>query len=526
MSAPPRQGYAAPSGLRTAASIVSTFLLATCSRTAPPPAKPAPVPLGRPVPATPPSLEAPPPVRLPAPLPVMAREFRGVWVATVENMDWPSRPGLPTAQQQAQLLRILDRAAALHLNAIIFQVRPAADAFYESSLEPWSHWLTGEQGRAPEPRWDPLAFAVQEAHKRGLELHAWFNPYRAGYTSPRWHAAPTHITRTHPELVRRYGSYLWLDPGLTETRSHAMQVVIDVVRRYDIDGVQIDDYFYPYLERGRNGKYLPFPDDATYRRYRDQGGDLARDDWRRENVNALVRQLYDAIKATKPWVKFGISPFGIWRPGSPRGVDGLDSYTEIFADSKKWLNNGWLDYLAPQLYWKVDAPRQRYTTLLEWWEEQNAHARHLWPGNFTSRVGGRGPSAWSADEIVRQVDLTRRSEGASGNIHFSASALMDNAGGIADRLRRVYDEPALVPESPWLGAAKPAAPSVSLDDAGDDEGYVLHVAPTDSVVPRFWVVRVHDQTGGWTTQIASGADRAVRLTGAYLPPYVVAVSEV
>ncbi|MBX6364491.1 MAG: family 10 glycosylhydrolase [Gemmatimonadetes bacterium] len=510
--------------LRTAASIISTLLLATCSR-ATPPTKPKPVPLGTPVPETP-TLEAPRPVVLPAPLPPVEREFRGVWVATVENLDWPSRPGLPTEEQKAQLLSILDRAAALNLNAIIFQVRPAADAFYASSLEPWSHWLTGEQGRAPEPLWDPLAFAVEEAHRRGLELHAWFNPYRAGYISPRWHAAPTHITRTHPELVRRYGHYLWLDPGMVETRNHAMRVVLDVVRRYDIDGVQIDDYFYPYLERGRNGKYLPFPDDATYRRYREQGGDLDLGDWRRENVNILVRQLYDAIKATKPWVKFGISPFGIWRPGHPSDVDGLDSYTEIFADSKKWLNNGWLDYLAPQLYWKTDAPRQRYTSLLAWWEAQNAHARHIWPGNFTSRVGGRGPSAWSADEIVRQVDLTRRSDGASGNIHFSARALMDNAGGIADRLRQLYREPALVPESPWLGAARPGAPRVTLEDAGDDESYVLRVEPADTVVPRFWVVRIYDQTGGWTTRIASGDARTLRLTGDYLPPYTVAVSEV
>src|SRR6476469_4909377 len=272
------------------------------------------------------TLTTPPPVR---------REFRGVWVASVQNIDWPSQPGLSTQEQKDELLGILDRAVALRLNAIILQVRPAADALYASPYEPWSEYLSGRMGQAPNPYYDPLEFAVNEAHKRGLELHAWFNPYRAHHPSGKSRPSPDHISVTHPELVKRYGTHLWMDPGEPEVRAHTLKVVLDVVKRYDIDGVHIDDYFYPYKERDRRGNIIEFPDANSYRRYRSAGGQLSRDDWRRANVDSLIHQVYVGIKGIKPWVKFGISPFGLWRPGNrPQATVGFDSYAELYGDSR------------------------------------------------------------------------------------------------------------------------------------------------------------------------------------------------
>ena len=246
------------------------------------------------------SLTVPPPIR---------REFRGVWIASVENIDWPSQPGLSTQEQKDELVGMLDRAVALRLNAVILQVRPAADAMYASPYEPWSEYLTGRMGRAPNPWYDPLEFAVTEAHRRGLELHAWFNPYRARHPSSRSAPAPNHISVTHPELVKKYGSMLWMDPGEPEVRDETIRVVLDVVQRYDIDGVHIDDYFYPYKEKDRRGRTIEFPDGNSWRKYLRSGGTLSRDDWRRTNVDSLIYQVYIRIKAAKPWVKFGISPF-------------------------------------------------------------------------------------------------------------------------------------------------------------------------------------------------------------------------
>jgi uncharacterized lipoprotein YddW (UPF0748 family) len=292
--------------------------------------------------------EVPKPV-ISADAPPVLREFRGVWVATVGNMDWPSKRTLSTAEQQQELRTLFDRAEALKLNAVIFQVRPAADALYASSLEPWSEFLTGTQGKRPQPFWDPLAFAIAEAHARGIELHAWFNPYRAGFVRGKSPAASSHIRRTSPTLVKKYGSYLWMDPGEAAVRARTVKVIVDVVKRYDVDGIHLDDYFYPYPESDRRGRVLPFPDATSYAKYRKTGGKLDRADWRRENVNTLVRQLHDTVHATKPWVRFGISPFGIWRPGYPQQIRGFDAYEKLYADARKWLREGWVDYFTPQL---------------------------------------------------------------------------------------------------------------------------------------------------------------------------------
>jgi uncharacterized lipoprotein YddW (UPF0748 family) len=436
-------------------------------------------------------------------LPVIMREFRGAWIATVDNIDWPSKPGLSTAEQQRELRVLFDRAASLRMNAVIFQVRPSADALYRSELEPWSTFLTGRQGQAPSPAYDPLEFAIREAHARGLELHAWFNPYRAKHPADKSPAAATHVSRRNPNLVRRYGSYLWMDPGDPTVRRQTLRVVLDVVRRYDINVVHIDDYFYPYPERN-----TPFPDDATYRRYAAAGGKLTREDWRRANVDSLVRELYEGIKSTKRWVKFGISPFGIWRPGYPASVRGLDAYEQLFADARKWMNEGWADYFAPQLYWRTDAPQQRYVDLLGWWIGENRMGRHIWPGNFTSRASDAARNVWNPSEIAAQVFLTRTQPGASGNVHFSMKAF-----GLSPALSTlfsgdVYAAPGLVPPSPWLADSAPASPRVVARRSA--LGWELSVTPSAADNTRLWTVRWRG-SDGWQSLIVPASRRTVSI---------------
>lgn len=356
-------------------------------------------------------------------------EFRGLWIATVRNIDWPSKPGLTVEDQKSELIAIFDRMVEIGLNGAILQVRPSGDAFYPSAYEPWSEFLTGEMGRAPEPFYDPLAFAVEEAHKRGLELHAWLNPYRARRHSETTPAAPTHITIANPELVRDYGSFLWMDPGEPAVRQRAVDVVRDIVRRYDVDGIHFDDYFYPYPENNAE-----FPDEETWRRY---GNGLDRAAWRRKNVDDLIEEVAAVIRQEKPDVRFGISPFGIWRPGHPRSVRGLDSYEKIYADSRKWLRLGWIDYFAPQLYWGSNAPQQRFSDLLKWWARQNVRGRNMWPGLAAHRVANGRPNGFDANEIIGQIQRIRATRQANGWILFNAKVVMQNRGGIADRLKEV-----------------------------------------------------------------------------------------
>jgi uncharacterized lipoprotein YddW (UPF0748 family) len=458
--------------------------------------------------------------------PPVPRELRAAWVASVSNIDWPSRPGLSTAQQQAELIAILDKLVQLRMNAVVLQVRPAADALYQSSLEPWSSFLTGEMGRAPDPYYDPLSFAVAEAHKRGLELHAWINPYRAKHPATRTVSA-NHVSRTHPELVRQYGPFLWMDPGDPAVRALTTDVVLDMVRRYDIDGVHMDDYFYPYPET-QGGRELDFPDESTYRRYRQGGGTLAKNDWRRENVNQLVKELNDSIHAAKPWVRFGVSPFGIWRPGYPASVRGLDQYEKLYADARKWLNEGWVDYFTPQLYWSTDRPEQSYPVLLEWWVQQNLKGRHLWPGNYTGKVGFTNSSRWRTDEIIDQIRRTRAQPGATGNVHFNMKVFLDNPDSLDERLvREVYTGPALVPASPWLGRGAPVAPRIAVRNDSTSGFWVLDIAPGGAAsstavgstttpaaapdssgarAPWLWVVQLRT-VDGWTTRIIPTTER-------------------
>jgi uncharacterized lipoprotein YddW (UPF0748 family) len=366
------------------------------------------------------------------PIRAAGKEFRGAWVSTVYNLDWPSKAGLSAAAQQAELRRMMDRAAELKLTALLLQVRPASDVFYDSAREPWSAFLTGRQGRSPG--YDPLAFAITEAHRRGLELHAWFNPFRAA-VSASGSFAPGHVTQTHPEWIRRHGNLLWVDPGEPAAREYVLDVMLDVVRRYNLDGLHIDDYFYPYpLKRGDAW----FADDASWRKFGTKSG-LSRGEWRRENINRFVEALYRGVKRTKPGVKVGISPFGIWRPGVPASIEAqLDACAQLFADSRHWLAQGWCDYFSPQLYWSIEPAAQSFPVLLEWWRAQAPARVPVWPGIATERIGPARP----AGEIVRQIELTRREASTPGHIHWSMKALMQNRGGIADLLRsESYAEP-------------------------------------------------------------------------------------
>lgn len=471
---------------------------------------------------------------LPTPLlsqedvPPVTREFRGVWVATVGNIDWPSRPGLNVWEQQGELIAILNRAVQLHMNAIVLQVRPAADAMYASSLEPWSEYLTGQMGRPPEPAYDPLAFAVEEAHKRGLELHAWFNPFRAHHPSAKSDISTNHVSMTDPELVRQYGRYEWMDPGDSMVRHRSIAVITDVVKRYDVDGIHIDDYFYPYKEKDSAGTLLDFPDSVTWKRYVASGGTLTRDDWRRSNVDAFVRDLYSSIKKTKPWVKFGISPFGIWRPGYPEQIKGFDAYSEIYADSKKWLNEGWLDYFTPQLYWPIARADVSYPVLLRWWVSENTKGRNIWPGNFTSRVGSTGADSWKSQEILDQIANTRLTDGATGNVHFSAKVFMQNRDSIVEKLLAgPYSGPALVPASPWLDSIAPRAPAASMYRDSVTRAITLQIVPRGTEVPWLWVVR-YRVGPEWTTLILPVAQSLHMFDGGArsMPPDEVAVSAV
>lgn len=446
------------------------------------------------------------------------REFRGAWVATVKNIDWPSKPGLTTAEQKAELLDILDRAAQLKLNAIIFQVRPMCDAMYASPHEPWSPYLTGAMGKAPSPAYDPLAFAVAEAHHRGLELHAWFNPYRALVKAPDIRLSAGHVSQARPDLVRDYGKFLWLDPGERAVQDHSLKVVADVVKRYDVDGVHFDDYFYPYREKGPDGKDLDFPDAASWQKFGVASG-LSRADWRRENVNTFVQRVYKTIKSAKPWVKFGISPFGIWRPGHPNQIQGLDAYEALYADARKWLMHGWVDYFAPQIYWRIDPPQQSFPVLLEWWVAQNKPNRHLWPGMNTASAT---TTPWARDEIPRQIGIARKQSGVTGHLHWNMKNLSRNRELNETLARGLYTEPALIPASPWLGSTPPARPSLH---AAEKSGGAVKISwkPGDAGKPRLWVLQTR-RAGRWTTLILPGDERSHVAAGS--APDAIAVSAV
>lgn len=440
-------------------------LLAACAvaafaclgpRPRPPAASTAPT--AAPIPATPTAAPAP---RAPA-VPPLRREFRAAWVATVANIDWPSRPGLPTAAARAELDALVERARELRLNALVFQVRPCGDALYDSPLEPWSEFLTGAQGRAPEPRWDPLQHLIERCHAHGLELHAWFNPFRASHPKGTSPPAKSHVLVRQPAACVRYGSHQWMDPGDPRSSAWTLRVIADVVERYDVDGVHLDDYFYPYPE----GKQ-PFPDGKSRAAYTKAGGKLPLADWRRDNVDRFVRDLERTVHGKKPWVLVGISPFGIARPGVPAGIQaGLDQYGQLYADPALWLRTGIVDYLAPQLYWPIDQRPQSFAVLLPWWLGQNERSRHVWPGLDLNRIQN-GDAHVRPDELAAQLALLRErrpaAQGSRGHLLFSFQTLRHDTPAVGSALRRLHGEVALVPPTPWLPAQDPPPPALTID---------------------------------------------------------------
>ena len=391
-------------------------------------------------------------------LPPPKRELRAMWIATVENIDWPNQRGEAPEQYRREYRRLLDAGQRAGLNAVFVQIRPASDALYKSDLEPWSKWLTGVQGKAPAGGDDPLPFLITEAHRRGMEFHAWFNPYRATMDSVTRRLAPTHSYRQHPEWFLRYSGQLLYNPGLPAVRAHITRVILDVVRRYDIDAVHFDDYFYPYPEPNQ-----VFHDEAAFRDNNPEGiAKLA--DWRRNNVNVLIHDLHDSIQSVKRWVKFGISPFGVWmnKSADPLGSDtraGQPSYSNLYADSRLWLEKGWIDYIVPQLYWSTTFRFVPYPVLLEWWT-RNHFDRHLYIGHGTYRMleSTRSDTTWrNPRELPRQIRLNRSYDGeVSGSVFFSAKSLLANPLHTTDTLRQtLFRYPALVPTMPWLDAVPP-----------------------------------------------------------------------
>lgn len=385
------------------------------------------------------------------------REFRAAWVASVANINWPSKPGLSTADQQKEAIVLLDLLKKNNFNAVIFQVRPQADAFYKSNLEPWSVFLTGKQGQAPNPYYDPLQFWIEAAHDRGLELHVWLNPYRAHHTSGKVISEQSIIKKRPDMVVKLKDGQYWMDPSNKGTQDHASAVVKDIVKRYDIDGVHFDDYFYPY--ESYNGG-ADFPDEGTWAAYQKTGGKLGRGDWRRQSVNQFIERIYKEIKAEKKYVKFGLSPFGIWKPGYPASVQGLDQYEKLYADAKLWLNKGWIDYFMPQLYWTINNPAQSFPVLLGWWAGENSMNRHLWPGMNISLGGDEK----NVDEIVNQIMITRGMlPNSPGAAHWSIAGLVKHEKLVRGIVEGPYKRPALVPASPWLDDKAPVSPDVRTE---------------------------------------------------------------
>ncbi|MHB1921444.1 MAG: glycoside hydrolase family 10 protein [Chitinophagaceae bacterium] len=400
------------------------------------------------------------------------RELRAAWIATVGNIDWPSRPGLSSSEQQQEFITLLDRLKKDGMNAVVVQVRPAADAFFPSAFEPWSYWLTGKQGLPPDPYYDPLAFMIAQTHLRGMEFHAWINPYRAVLDMRHNQVAFNHITRIHPKWFLPYGHTRYFNPGLPQVWHYLTNLVTDIVKRYDVDAIHFDDYFYPYRISGKD-----FPDQSTFRKY---GHGLSLNNWRRHNVDTVIEMISVAIKKTKPWVKFGISPFGVWRNMS-RDSSGSDTragqtdYDDLYANVLRWLRKGWIDYVAPQLYWEFGFHLAGYATLLDWWAH-HTYGRALYIGQGLYRLGSN--QAWrNPDELPHEITANRSYPQVEGSIYFSASNFTAYSYGFEDSLRNhFYRYPALVPTMPWIDSIPPLAPH---PDSAIFESKGLHLFWTD-----------------------------------------------
>ncbi len=384
------------------------------------------------------------------------REFRGVWVATVENIDWPNKAGETTDKQQQELLNLLDQCKKEGINAVIFQVRPAADAFYAKSLEPWSKYLTGRQGKAPSPFFDPLAFAITEAHKRGMELHAWFNPYRATKDTNYKALSPDHITNKKPDWFFTYGGMKLFNPGIPAVRDYIVKVILHVVDNYDVDGIHMDDYFYPYKIEGQK-----INDEEAFKQY--GNGFTNIEDWRRNNINLLVKMLNDSIHLHNPRIKFGISPSCIWankyQDADGSDTHGGDTYFQLYADTRKWIKEGWIDYIVPQIYHSQTDKRVNFNVLVDWWG-YHAYNRQLYIGQGPYRaVANKLADFKVPDEIPNEIKYLRKNTSVQGSVFFSANSLTKNPLGVTDSLiNNYYRYPALPPVMLWLDSVAPNPP--------------------------------------------------------------------
>lgn len=437
------------------------------------------------------------------------RELRAVWLTTVYNLDWPSRSGLSADAQRAELDALFDLLRGVGFNAVFLQVRPEGDALYRSSLEPWSRFLAGTMGR--DPGYDPLAYAIDAARERGLELHAWVNPYRA-LASRMTTAAEGHASLRFPEHAHVYGASLWMDPGAPEVQDHVVAVLRELLEDYDVDGLVFDDYFYPYPDGS-----TPYPDDATYAAYQSSGGTLERADWRRDNVNRLVARVGALVDEVRPSARFGISPFGIHRPGMPEGIRGLDAYAAIYADAHAWWDAGSVDWLAPQLYWPSTQTAQAYGALVQWWGAfaDGTDGRVLFAANDATRLGST--DAWTLDEMATQIRLTREAPGMAGNVYFRARALTEDRLGLTTMLRtETYVSPALPPPTP--GVARPATPTregTTLRATSDTRAFALYADESTllRVIPaREGSATLEGADARFVTAIGPGAAESLALT--------------
>lgn len=373
-------------------------------------------------------------------------EFRGVWIASVDNIDWPIRGDYSPASQKAEFIRQLDMHKRNGMNAVVVQIRPSGDAFYPSEFEPWSEWLTGKQGKAPVPFYDPLQFMIEETHKRNMVFHAWLNPYRAVFNIKTSSIAKNHIIRKHPEWFLTYGDKKYFDPSNKQAQDFVVKVVKDIVKRYKIDAIHMDDYFYPYRIAGKE-----FPDAAAYKK---SGSKLSKDDWRRSNVDSIIRKLSTVIKQTNPQCQFGISPFSVWRnlDQDPRGSDSKASqtnYDDLYADILLWMEKDWIDYVAPQLYLEIGHDKIDYAKLLDWWSK-NSFGKHIYIGLGIYRAGSN-PAWKNPNELPNQIKLLRQYPQVQGSIFFSSKTFKTNPNGWSDSLRNNYfREPVKVPEMDWL----------------------------------------------------------------------------
>lgn len=415
------------------------------------------------------------------------REFRGIWIASVNNIDFPSSANLDADAQREEWIEMLDYFHEMGFNAIIAQVRPAADAFYPSKLAPWSKFLSGRQGRSLEKNYDPLQFMLEETHKRGMEFHAWLNPLRASTDLDIKKLAKTHPFHTHPDWMIPYGGKYYFNPGIPEVRDYLTEVVGEILMSYDVDAIHFDDYFYPYKKEGQE-----FPDSISFAQH--GFGYFYVKDWRRSNVDKMIQSISVKIKALAPHVKFGISPFGVWRNQKMDPVNGsmtaagITSYDDLHADILKWLELGWIDYVAPQLYWNIGFQPADYQILLDWWSSRT-HGRHLYIGHAAYKVGNDKQPEWSQrDQIAKQIQMNRDSQMVLGSAFFNAKAVRKNPLGLADTLAAYYQAPALIPPMAYIEMPVPLAPQLVKAKRKGDKVKIKYTVWPKGARPAYTVI--------------------------------------